>query len=170
MSTMTKPTRANSSSAASAAPAVKKNKQPVAKKAASGTATPLKTPRPSAALTPKSKPGEAAAAPKNSPEAPAKAKAQAPEPQSVDPKKSVAPSKAAKEKKVKVVRDSFTLPKTELLQITAMKKRAISLGVEVKKSELIRAGLRALAGMADNAFKKAMADVPTIKTGRPAKH
>ena len=79
------------------------------------------------------------------------------------------PVKANKDKKIKVVRDSFTLPKTELLQITEMKKRAMALGVEVKKSELIRAGLQALAGMTDTAFKKAMANVPTIKTGRPVK-
>jgi hypothetical protein len=45
----------------------------------------------------------------------------------------------------------------------------MALGVEVKKSELIRAGLQALMGMADTAFKLAMAKVPTIKTGRPAK-
>jgi hypothetical protein len=50
-----------------------------------------------------------------------------------------------------------------------MKKRAMALGVEVKKSELIRAGLQALSGLTDTAFKKAMANVPTIKTGRPAK-
>jgi hypothetical protein len=79
------------------------------------------------------------------------------------------PAKPAKEKKVKVVRDSFTLPKTELLQIAAMKKRALSLGVDVKKSELIRAGLQALSGMSDAPFKKALASIPTIKTGRPAK-
>lgn len=79
------------------------------------------------------------------------------------------PAKPAKEKKVKVVRDSFTLPKTELLQITDMKKRAMALGVEVKKSELIRAGLQALSSMADASFKKALGNVPTIKTGRPAK-
>ena len=87
-------------------------------------------------------------------------------------KAATAPSatrKSAKEKKVKVVRDSFTLPKTELLQITDMKKRAMTLGVEVKKSELIRAGLQALSTMTDAAFKKALGNVPTIKTGRPAK-
>jgi hypothetical protein len=50
-----------------------------------------------------------------------------------------------------------------------MKKRALTLGVGVKKSELIRAGLSALSGMTDVAFKKALASVPTIKTGRPAK-
>ena len=78
-------------------------------------------------------------------------------------------SKPAKEKKVKVVRDSFTLPKTELLQIADMKKRAMALGIEVKKSELIRAGLQAISSMADASFKKALGNVPTIKTGRPAK-
>ena len=84
-------------------------------------------------------------------------------------KTSPSPAKPAKEKKVKVVRDSFTLPKTELLQIADMKKRAMTLGVEVKKSELIRAGLQALSTMADAPFKKALGNVPTIKTGRPAK-
>lgn len=85
-----------------------------------------------------------------------------------EPAKST-PAKPVKEKKVKVVRDSFTLPKTEFLQITDMKKRAMALGIEVKKSELIRAGLQALSSMADAAFKKALGNVPTIKTGRPSK-
>jgi len=85
-----------------------------------------------------------------------------------EPAKST-PAKPVKEKKVKVVRDSFTLPKTEFLQITDMKKRAMALGIEVKKSELIRAGLQAISSMADAAFKKALGNVPTIKTGRPSK-
>ena len=85
-----------------------------------------------------------------------------------EPAKST-PTKPVKEKKVKVVRDSFTLPKTEFLQITDMKKRAMALGIEVKKSELIRAGLQALSSMADASFKKALGNVPTIKTGRPSK-
>ena len=85
------------------------------------------------------------------------------------PQSSATPAKPAKEKKIKVVRDSFTLPKTELLQIADMKKRAMALGVEVKKSELIRAGLQALSTLSDAPFKKALGNVPTIKTGRPAK-
>ena len=92
-----------------------------------------------------------------------------PQAPTVTPSTSTAPAKPAKEKKVKVVRDSFTLPKTELLQIADMKKRAMALGVEVKKSELIRAGLQALSTMADASFKKALGNVPTIKTGRPSK-
>ena len=87
----------------------------------------------------------------------------------VTPPQAAAPAKPAKEKKVKVVRDSFTIPKTELLQLGEMKKRALTLGVAVKKSELIRAGLSALTSLNDAAFKKALASVPTIKTGRPAK-
>jgi hypothetical protein len=92
-----------------------------------------------------------------------------PQAPTVTPKANTAPAKPAKEKKVKVVRDSFTLPKTELLQIAVMKKRAMALGVEVKKSELIRAGLQALSTLTDAPFKKALGNVPTIKTGRPAK-
>jgi hypothetical protein len=84
-------------------------------------------------------------------------------------KPAASPAKSLKDKKVKVVRDSFTIPKSELLQIGESKKRALALGVEIKKSELIRAGLQALTGLNDAAFKKALASVPTIKTGRPAK-
>ncbi|MFM7001457.1 MAG: hypothetical protein ACKOXU_10420 [Limnohabitans sp.] len=80
-----------------------------------------------------------------------------------------AKSKTVKAKKVKVVRDSFTIPKTEFTQIAEMKKRAMTLGVEIKKSELIRAGLQLISGLPDAAFKKALAGVPTLKTGRPAK-
>lgn len=146
-----------------------------ASKAETTSKIPVKAPRKSATPATKRKPVEAAAAPVSepaSPAAPAKAKttpAKAQQSKASDKKKPAAPVKAAKDKKVKVVRDSFTLPKTELLQLNEMKKRAMALGVEVKKSELIRAGLQALASMADAGFKKAMANVPTIKTGRPAK-
>lgn len=115
---------------------------------------------------------QAAAQPAAKPVVKAKAAAKPASPQAAKPtvkKQATAPAKPLKDKKVKVVRDSFTIPKAELLQIGEMKKRALGLGVEIKKSELIRAGLSALAGMTDAAFKKALASVPTIKTGRPAK-
>ncbi|MFN8956107.1 MAG: hypothetical protein ACK5V9_14205 [Burkholderiales bacterium] len=162
---------ANAASTGSAASSGKAHTKP-AVKAASASKTPAKAPRKTAAKAPQRKPDKSAKAAVTPPAAPAKAKtspAKAPQPKASDNKNTAAPAKAPKEKKIKVVRDSFTLPKTELLQITEMKKRAMTLGVEVKKSELIRAGLQALAGMADTAFKKAMASVPTIKTGRPAK-
>ena len=164
-------TTAASPASAAGKSAVKVAAKP-ATKAASAKKTPVKATRKTAAKASKSKPSTSQAAPLSPPATTNKAKtspAKAAQPKALDKKKSAAPAKAAKEKKVKVVRDSFTLPKTELLQITEMKKRAMALGVEVKKSELIRAGLQALAGMADTAFKKAMSNVPTIKTGRPAK-
>jgi len=77
--------------------------------------------------------------------------------------------KKAKHDKVKVVRDSFTIPKTEYTQIAALKKRALSLGLDTKKSELIRAGLALLSAASDPALRKALDRVPTLKTGRPGK-
>ena len=70
-------------------------------------------------------------------------------------------------KKPKLVRDSFTIPKTEFAAIDKLKSRAIALGTSVKKSELLRAGLMALQGLNDAAYKAALAAVPTLKTGRP---
>ena len=93
---------------------------------------------------------------------PSPAKATKPAPIKTDKKKE-------KAEKVKVVRDSFTIPKTEYAQIAAMKKRAMDLGLEAKKSELIRAGLAMLASTTDAAFRKALGNVPTLKTGRPGK-
>lgn len=71
-------------------------------------------------------------------------------------------------KKPKLVRDSFTIPKAEFAAIETLKTRAIGLGVSVKKSELLRAGLMVLQGLNDAAYKSALAAVPALKTGRPA--
>ena len=75
--------------------------------------------------------------------------------------------KPAKVKKPKLVRDSFTIPKDEYVVIDSLKVRAGKLGQAVKKSELLRAGVKALAAMSDIQFKAALSNVPTIKTGRP---
>jgi hypothetical protein len=75
--------------------------------------------------------------------------------------------KVEKAKKPKLVRDSFTIPKVEYLAIEALKQRANQLSRPVKKSELLRAGLKALLGLSDAAFLTALAQVPIIKTGRP---
>ena len=50
-----------------------------------------------------------------------------------------------------------------------LKARANKLASPAKKSELLRAGIKALAAMSDAAFKVALRAVPVIKTGRPAK-
>lgn len=79
------------------------------------------------------------------------------------------PSKPSKVKKPKLVRDSFTMPKDEYVVIDSLKLRGGKLGQAVKKSELLRAGIKALAAMSDIQFKAALSNVPTIKTGRPTR-
>jgi len=85
----------------------------------------------------------------------------------VKPTKTVQAAKPTKVKKPKLVRDSFTIPKDEYVVIESLKVRAGKLGQAVKKSELLRAGIKALAAMSDIQYKAALSNVPTIKTGRP---
>lgn len=73
--------------------------------------------------------------------------------------------KPAKVKKPKLVRDRFTIPKTEYSALNELKTRADKLDHPVKKSELLRAGVKALAAMPDGAFLSALNAVPTIKKG-----
>jgi hypothetical protein len=85
-----------------------------------------------------------------------------------------APVKAKLEKvlkpaKPKLVRDSFTIPKDEYQVLSDLKARMTKLMQPAKKSELLRAGLKALAAMPNATIKKALLAVPSIKTGRPAK-
>jgi hypothetical protein len=84
------------------------------------------------------------------------------------PVKTVKLVKAEKPKKPKLVRDSFTIPKLEYVVLEALKQRANQLKRPVKKSELLRAGIKALAALADTAFLNALGKVSAIKTGRPA--
>lgn len=79
-----------------------------------------------------------------------------------------APKQAAP-KKVKLVRDSFSFPAHEHALLGEMKKRALKLGKEFKKSEILRAGIAHLANMADSALISVLAKVERVKTGRPAK-
>lgn len=78
-------------------------------------------------------------------------------------------AKPAKEKtpKLKMVRDSFTMPKNEYAQFSVLKERLSKLGQPAKKSELLRAGIMQLTVMTDTALKAALSKVPTIKIGRP---
>jgi hypothetical protein len=70
-------------------------------------------------------------------------------------------------KKPKLVRDSFTIPKSEYAAVETLKSRAVALGGTVKKSELLRAGLKLLTGLSDSAYLDALSAIPTLKTGRP---
>jgi len=77
--------------------------------------------------------------------------------------------KPVKAKKPKLVRDSFTIPKLEYSVLDDLKQRAGQLNSPAKKSELLRAGIKALAAMSDAALLLALQAVPAIKTGRPTK-
>jgi hypothetical protein len=77
--------------------------------------------------------------------------------------------KPVKVKKLKMVRDSLNIPKLEYAVLEALKLRASKLASPVKKTEVIRAGIKALAAMSDGAFVNAIRAVPSLKTGRPAK-
>ena len=78
-------------------------------------------------------------------------------------------TKPDKPKKLKLVRDSFTIPKPEYAVLAELKLRALQAGVLAKKSELLRAGIKALAAMSNVALLASLEAVPAIKTGRPAK-
>ena len=82
-------------------------------------------------------------------------------------KKAPTTVKTEKPKKPKLVRDSFTIPKAEYMVLDELKIRATKLTRPSKKSELLRAGIKALASMSNAAFLTALAQVPSIKTGRP---
>jgi cell division septation protein DedD len=107
----------------------------------------------------------------SNPAAGAKAKATSkaptkPAPKSVGGSSSAAATSSAKPKP-KLVRDSFTIPKSEYVVLEGLKDRAANLTRPIKKSELLRAGVAVLNAMTDNAFLAALNGVPSLKTGRP---
>lgn len=74
-----------------------------------------------------------------------------------------------KEHKVKVVRDSFTMPHSEYQKIAEIKETCLQAGMHVKKSEVLRAGLIALAKLKGVQLKRTLEGLEKIKTGRPKK-
>lgn len=71
--------------------------------------------------------------------------------------------------KVKVVRDSFTMPQSDYAKIADLKQVCLKAGLHVKKSELLRAGLHALEKLSATQLKQAITRIEQIKTGRPRK-
>lgn len=90
-------------------------------------------------------------------------------------KNASAPATAAEKKarvkkeKEKVVRDSFTMPKSDYAKIAELKQRCLDAGLSVKKSELLRAGLNLLAVSPAKRLIAAVQELEAVKTGRPAK-
>lgn len=78
-----------------------------------------------------------------------------------------APEKPAKAPKVRLVRDSFTMPEADFALVATLKERALKKGRAAKKSELLRAGLQLLGQQSPAALVAALERLQPIKTGRP---
>lgn len=71
--------------------------------------------------------------------------------------------------RAKLVRDGFTMPEADYALIAELKHRLHDVKREAKKSELLRAGLRALAELDAEALAAALDRLEPVKTGRPRK-
>ena len=69
----------------------------------------------------------------------------------------------------KLVRDSFTMPADDFALVGVLKGRALQVQRPAKKSELLRAGLHALAGLSPQALARALDALAPVKAGRPKK-
>lgn len=119
------------------------------------------TPAPKKATTAKTTPARATRA---RPPAPGKVAPPAP---AKSPKAEVKKEKKLKPVKMKVIRDSFTLPQDDYAKIAELKHACLKAGLHVKKSELIRAGLRLLSKLDEAQLHAEMSALEKIKTGRP---
>jgi hypothetical protein len=70
-------------------------------------------------------------------------------------------------KKLKLRSSRYKIPDNEYAQLTAIKNRVLALGMSVKRSELLRAGLMLLAALEDVPLKKAVAKVNFVSPARP---
>lgn len=71
-------------------------------------------------------------------------------------------------KKEKVVRDSFTMPKSDYAKIASLKHKCTNNGRRVKKSEILRAALAVLDAAPEKRLMAALDALETVKTGRPS--
>lgn len=71
-------------------------------------------------------------------------------------------AKVKRTKKEKVVRDRFTMPKSDYEKIVALKQKCLDAGVSVKKSEILRAGLVLLEASASKRLLAAVSAVAPL--------
>ena len=76
---------------------------------------------------------------------------------------------ATKAKKVKLVRDSFTMPANEYQILQEIKKASLKAGIEVKKSELLRIGVGLLKTLSIAQLSAARSGLTKLSAGRPKK-
>jgi len=71
--------------------------------------------------------------------------------------------------RAQLVRDGFTMPEADYALFKELKNRLHGVKREAKKSELLRAGLHALAELEPTALAAALDRLTPVKTGRPPK-
>lgn len=71
--------------------------------------------------------------------------------------------------RAKLVRDGFTMPEADYALLKELKQRLHGVSREAKKSELLRAGLQALALLDAPSLAAALDRLAPVKTGRPRK-
>ena len=79
------------------------------------------------------------------------------------------PAKKQAKPRPVLVRDSFTMPEADFALIATLKARALAGQRAAKKSELLRAGLHALAALDSPSLLAALDQLEPVKIGRPAK-
>lgn len=76
-------------------------------------------------------------------------------------------AKPEKTPKMKVVRDAFTMRAEDHQLFAEIQSRCLKVGINVTKSEIVRAGLNYLAELDVSDLKKIVMGIPKIKSGRP---
>lgn len=79
------------------------------------------------------------------------------------------PAEKGKEKREKVVRDSFSMPKTEHAGLKTLRTDLAKAGRICTKSELLRAGLRLVSGRSIESLVKLLDTLPAVPKGKSAK-
>ncbi len=79
------------------------------------------------------------------------------------------PTPLKKQKKPKLVRDSFTIPADEYQILSVVKKQLTSEGLEVRKTEIVRIGLQLVSKLKTVSLKRRLNSLQKLKVGRPNK-
>jgi hypothetical protein len=79
-------------------------------------------------------------------------------------------AKKPPKQRVRLVRDSFTMPEPDFALIAALKARTMAAQRETKKSELLRAGLHVLMALDDDTLIGSLGRLQPLKLGRPKKN
>jgi hypothetical protein len=69
----------------------------------------------------------------------------------------------------KVIRDSFTTPSRDYAKIPQLKAKCLKFGLNVTKSEILRAGLHALERLPMDDLRAVIESLEKVKTGRPGR-